>query len=287
MNQDSTPEILLDKVKFATNYRQTFPDKSLGELAESIKQHGVIEPIVVRRRGENFELIAGERRTRAARLAKLETIPARIIVATNAQALELQLVENVQREAVPFFEEALALQRLRDAPYNYTQDVIAKKIGKSLQYVQFQLKLMKMSHEARRACELRELSKNVAWLIAGLSNENMQSAAARALRRKGQTKLVSVRAARHFIEDLKSGKIGGDRAISIAGTNASGKRRQTSNKFYTDDMSDFLRNWKKHLLEMSPEQFAEWQKEVAGRLDTLQWARAVEKVLTQKNSVTA
>lgn len=274
-------ELPLGEIKFSKNYRHTFPDKSLKELASSIEQHGVIEPIVVRRHRESFELIAGDRRLRASKIAGMETIPARVIDATDAQVLELQLVENVQREAVPFYEEALALKRLQDAPYNYTHEQIAQKIGKSTSYVTFQLQLTKMSHEARRACENREISKSVAWLIARLPNENMQSAAARALRRKGQTKLVGERAARHFIEDLKAGNLSGDRTLSGPRINSNGNGRPIPNKFYTADMSDYLKNWKRYLVSMSPEQLAEWKTIVDGRTDTLVWARAVEAVMTR------
>lgn len=264
--------IRIDSIRFSKNYRQTFPDSSLQVLSKSIAQHGVIQPIAVRRRGEYFELIAGDRRLRASKLAGLDSIPARVIEATDAQVLELQLVENVQRETVPFYEEALALKRLQDAPYNYTQEQIAEKIGKSQPYVSLQLQLTKMSHIAQQVCRRGQISKSVAWLISRLPTEDMQSNAARALARDKKSKLVGERAARHYIEDLKSGTTRTARESTAAHINRKRPSRAVA-------LSDYAQNWRRYLLEMTPEQFAEWQKEVAGRMDLIAWARAVETVL--------
>lgn len=277
-------EVAVNSIKFSKNYRQTFPENSLKELAKSIGQHGIIQPIVVRRRGNGFELIAGDRRLKAATQAGLITVPARIVEATDSEVLELQLVENVQREAVPYYEEALALKRLQDEPYNYTVIEIAKKIGKSEQYVYFQLKLTRMCLEARRACEKGELSKSVAWMLSRVENEDVQANAARALRRENKSKLIGERQARQYLEDLKNGKFNDRQSDVLHTVNCDPSRKSKTKKFYTPDMSDYLMNWKKYLVDFTPDQFIEWKAEVGGKTDTLVWARAVDIVMTRSES---
>lgn len=275
-------EVNLNSIKFSKNYRQTFPEKSLKELAQSIRQHGVIEPLIVTRRGDGFEVVAGDRRLRAAEIAGLVTVPARIVEVSDAEVLEIQLVENVQREAVPFYEEALALKRLQDDPYNYDAREIARKIGKSEQYVYFQLKLTRGCLELRRACEAGELTKSVAWRLSR-EPENIQANAARALRRPDKSKLISDRAARQYLEDLKAGRFNEPGAHSIGGMNFNGAKRR-SKKFYTSDLSDYETNWKRYLMNFTADQFVEWKSEIAGKIDTQVWAKAVDLVMTRSEA---
>lgn len=277
---NTTLEIPVNSIRFSKNYRTTFPVGSLKELANSIKEHGVIEPIIVRSRAGNlYELIAGDRRLKAAEIAGLVTIPARILEVSDAQVLEIQLVENVQREAVPYYEEALALKRLQDDPYNYSVVEIAKRIAKSEPYVFNQLKLTRMCHEARRACEKGELTKSVAWLLSRIQDEDVQANAARALRRENKSKLIGIRSAQQYLDNLKNGKFGNG-ISSVGGINQNGKVRQKTKKFYTPDMSDYQMNWKKYFVDFTPDQFIEWKAEIDGKLDTLVWARAVDMVMT-------
>lgn len=282
MNNGLMLDVAVNAIKFSRNYRRTFTEKSLKEMAQSIRQHGIIQPLVVRRRGNGFELIAGDRRLKAAELAGLITVPARIVEATDSEVLELQLVENVQREAVPYYEEALALKRLQDDPYNYDVREIAAKIGKSEQYVYFQLKLTRMCHLAKQACEAGELSKTVAWLLSRVEDENIQANAATALRRENKSKLVGERSARQYLEDLKNGKftdhVG---AYKNGGLTRNGTPKKTRKKFYTHDMSDYQMNWKKYLVGFTPDQFIEFKTEINGKTDTLCWARAVDIVMSR------
>lgn len=283
MNKAQMLEIPINSIKFTKNYRHTFPEKTLRELAQSIRQHGIIEPIVVRERtGGYYELIAGERRTRAAEIAGLVTVPARIVEATDAEVLELQLVENVQREVVPYYEEALALKRLQDDPYNYDVQEIAKKIGKSDQYVYYQLKLTQMCHIARQVFERGEVSKTVAWLLSREPDENIQANAATALRRENKSKLVGERAARQYLEDLRNGRFN-DRNIDVSNSIIANPRKKTK-KFYTPDASDFRMNWKKYLVQFTPDQFIEFKNEIGGKTDTLIWAKAVDTVMTRSEA---
>lgn len=105
--------IALNQIHAKNNYRKTFRDATLSELATSIKEHGVIQPIIVRPNKKGFEIIAGERRFRASQLAGLVMIPAVIRETNDADVLKEQLIENVQREAVPFMEEADGIRKLR------------------------------------------------------------------------------------------------------------------------------------------------------------------------------
>lgn len=277
-------EVPVNSINFSKNYRQTFPEKSLKELAQSIRQHGVIEPLIVTRRGDGFELVAGDRRLRAASIAGLVTVPARIVEVSDAEVLEIQPVENVQREAVPFFEEALALKRLQDEPYFYDTREIARKIGKSEQYVYFQLKLTRACLELRRACEAGELTKSVAWRLSR-EPENIQANAARALRRPDKSKLISDRSARQYLDDLKAGRFDEHRAHSLGGMNFNDKPRPArSKKFYSADASDYEMNWKQYLMNFTADQFVEWKSEIAGKLDTSVWAKAVDAVMTRSEA---
>ena len=109
--------IAIDQIReSATNPRQTFEQNKLEELAESIRQHGLIQPVTVRPMGQEFEIVAGARRFRAAQLAELFSIPARIMELTDGQSLEWALVENSQRVDVHPYEEAQGFQRLLDLP---------------------------------------------------------------------------------------------------------------------------------------------------------------------------
>jgi ParB family transcriptional regulator, chromosome partitioning protein len=279
MNSGIMIDVAINSIKFSKNYRQTFQEKTLKELAQSIKQHGVIQPLVIRRVGEYYELIAGDRRLKAAELAGCVTVPCRIVEATDSEVLELQLIENVQRETVPYYEEALALKRLRDDPYNYDVREIAQKIGKSEQYVYFQLKLTKMCLEARRACEKGELSKGVAWLLSRIDDENMQAHAARDLRRENKSKLIGERAARKYLEDLKTSNNGNGHSPNGTRSRAAGYKPR-KRLYQNAGGSEYQSNWKQYLLKFDAAQFAQFKEQVAGRTSTEIWADAVDIVMS-------
>jgi ParB family transcriptional regulator, chromosome partitioning protein len=126
-----------------TNPRRTFDEIKLQELAESIKHHGLIQPVTVRPNSEGFELIAGARRYRAAQLAELFSIPARIVEIDDAQALEWQLVENAQRADIHPYEEAQGFQRLLDLP-GYDVATLVAKSGKSASHIYARLSLLQL-----------------------------------------------------------------------------------------------------------------------------------------------
>lgn len=114
--------------------REYFDEESLRELSESIKEHGLIEPIIVKKSIKGYDLVAGERRTKAATIAGLETIPAIIRDFTDQQMMEIALIENIQREDLSPIEEALGYKNYIDAT-GFTQEEVANKFGKSRSYI--------------------------------------------------------------------------------------------------------------------------------------------------------
>ncbi|NBI67080.1 ParB/RepB/Spo0J family partition protein [Pseudoflavonifractor sp. 60] len=127
--------------------RRTFDPAGLEELANSIRAMGILQPLTVRRREGGWELVAGERRLRAAKLVGLETVPCLSIQTDSKSSSLLALVENLQRRDLDFWEEALALRRLIDA-YHISQEEAARRIGKSQSAVANKLRLLKLPQEA-------------------------------------------------------------------------------------------------------------------------------------------
>ena len=143
--KEKSSEILLSQIR-ANQYqpRTSFDQKKLEELAESIKKHGVIQPVLVRKDGKGFELVAGERRFRAAKLAKLKKIPVVVSNISDVQSLEIAILENIQREDLNPLEVAKGYQRLKDE-FGYTQEAVAKSVGKPRSYVANSLRLLTLS----------------------------------------------------------------------------------------------------------------------------------------------
>ena len=162
-----------------TNPRKRFNDASLEELSASIKEHGVAQPILVRPipdEADQVEIVAGERRYRASKLAGLETIPAIVRNLTDVQALEIQVIENLQREDVHPIEEAEGYGRLRDE-YGYTADQLAESVGKSKAYIYGRLKYLELGDAGREAFYADQISASTALLIARIPGEALQTKA--------------------------------------------------------------------------------------------------------------
>ena len=152
------------------NPRRMFSDAELGELAGSIRERGIIQPIVVRTvRGtaDSYEIIAGERRWRAAQRAGLHEVPIILHEATDAEALELAIIENVQRADLNPLEEAAGYQALAEA-YRYTQDDIAKTVGKSRSHVANTLRLLKLPEAVKAYINVGKLTAGHARALIGL-----------------------------------------------------------------------------------------------------------------------
>jgi ParB family chromosome partitioning protein len=158
-----------------TNPRRSFDESKLQELAESIRHHGLIQPITVRPNSDGFELVAGARRYRAAQLAELFSIPARIVELTDAQSQEWQLVENSQRVDVHPYEEAQGFQRLLDLP-GYDVAALVEKSGKSASHIYARLSLLQLIPEVADAFTQERITASHANLIARLPQESQAEA---------------------------------------------------------------------------------------------------------------
>lgn len=153
--------------------RQNFDPQHLQELADSIKAQGILQPIVVRRRDDGFELIAGERRLRAAQLAGCETVPALIKKASDREMLELALLENLQREDLNPIEEARAYQRLLHE-FHLRQEDVAQSVGKDRSSIANALRLLKLPQEFQDDIEAGRLSMGHARALLALDSEAAQ-----------------------------------------------------------------------------------------------------------------
>ena len=152
------------------NPRRLFTDAELDELADSIRQRGIIQPIVVRvLQDDNFEIIAGERRWRAAQRAGLHDVPIAIVEANDAQSLEYAIIENVQRTNLNPIEEANGYLALMD-DFNHTQDEVAQIIGKSRPHVANTIRLLKLPEPVKQFVRSGKISAGHARLLLGQPN---------------------------------------------------------------------------------------------------------------------
>ena len=166
----------------ASQPRKTFDQDALQELADSIKTYGVIQPVLLRPAAKGYELVAGERRWRAARLAGLKSIPAIVRDLTERQNAFYALIENMQREDLDAIEEAEGIQEII-GNYGLTQEEAAGVVGKSRSYVTNSLRLLKLPEEVRGLVAAKQLSAGHARAIAGLATEALQlEAAAKAVK---------------------------------------------------------------------------------------------------------
>ena len=161
----------LDKLKAREDQpRKNFDDDSLEELANSIKADGVIQPIVVRKVGDKYEIIAGERRFRASKLAGLEKVPVVVKNVTDRKARELALVENIQREDLNPIEEAISLKTLMEE-YKLTQQELSDIVGKSRSYIANNLRLLNLSDYIKEYLIRGELSPSQGRTLLSLETE--------------------------------------------------------------------------------------------------------------------
>ncbi|MFD0621411.1 ParB/RepB/Spo0J family partition protein [Paenibacillus sp. GCM10027629] len=149
--------------------RKTFDEASIQELAESIKQHGVIQPIIVRSVLKGFEIIAGERRFRASQLCGNATIPAVVRNFNDQQVMEIALIENLQRENLNAIEVAVAYQGLMDQ-FSLTQEELSMKVGKSRSHIANFLRLLQLPEEVKDYVSRGTLSMGHARAIAGVKD---------------------------------------------------------------------------------------------------------------------
>ncbi|MGH9863448.1 MAG: ParB/RepB/Spo0J family partition protein [Candidatus Acidiferrales bacterium] len=188
------PLDLIDTSSFQP--RSHFETQGLEELAQSIRSGGVVQPVVVRRVGERYELVTGERRLRAARIAKIGRIPTVIRTLSDEQALELALIENLQREDLSALEQARAFERLA-AEFGLTQEEIAARTGKDRSTVANTLRLLRLPKDVQQLLEEGRITAGHARALLKLEHS---AALQIVLARRMASRRVSVRQAEEMVE---------------------------------------------------------------------------------------
>lgn len=153
--------------------RKYFDEEALNELAQSIKQYGVIQPITVRALWDGYELVAGERRWRASQLAGLTEVPCTVVDIGDRESAEIALLENLQREDLNYMEEAEAYYNLiKD--HSFTQEQLAEKMGKKQSTIANKLRLLKLSDSVREKCLINNLTERHSRALLSLPTEELQ-----------------------------------------------------------------------------------------------------------------
>jgi ParB family transcriptional regulator, chromosome partitioning protein len=189
--------------------RTQLDEEPLDELAASIREHGIIQPLIVTQIeegavGERFQLIAGERRWRAARRAGLEMVPVVIKEATEREMLELAIIENIQRADLNPIEEAAAFQQMADFS-NMTQNEIAERVGKSRTAVANTMRLLKLPDPIQDLVRQGRLSEGHARALLGLSSASEMMDAAERIMRRGMTVRQAEELVRHLLAPRPDG----------------------------------------------------------------------------------
>jgi ParB family chromosome partitioning protein len=179
--------------------RKGFDERKLAELAASIKEKGIIEPLIVRKRDGGYELIVGERRWRAAQSAGLKEVPVIVRDVTTSEALELALIENLQREDLNPLEEAEAYKRLMEE-FQYTQEELAKRIGKDRTTVANAVRLLKLPQEIKVSLADETISSGHARAFLGLNSPEEQKMACTKVIQRG----LSVRETERLVKRLNA-----------------------------------------------------------------------------------
>jgi ParB family chromosome partitioning protein len=178
--------------------RKTFPDEPLQELVQSIREKGILQPLVVRRKGDRYELIAGERRWRAAQKAGIKEVPILVKDVLESELLELSLIENIQRENLNPIEEAEAYKGLAEQ-FRLTQEDISQKVGRDRATVANALRLLKLPPEIKQSLAEGKVSVGHARALLGLDSPEKQRTAWRKILAGG----LSVRQTENLIRRLR------------------------------------------------------------------------------------
>ena len=181
--------------------RKVFNDEALKELSSSIKQHGVFTPILVKKSIQGYDLIAGERRLRASKLAGLENIPAIIVDFDDQEMMEIALLENIQRENLNVIEEAKAYEKLIQR-LGYTQEQLAHRVGKSREHITNLLRLLKLPEDVQEYVVSKQLSMGHVRALLGLKTE----ASMRKVAKQAIDQGLSVRKVEQIVKDTNNKK---------------------------------------------------------------------------------
>ena len=181
--------------------RKNFDKEALEELADSIRQFGIIQPIVVQKKDDYYEIIAGERRWRAAKLAKVKEVPVVIKEYTKQEVMEIALIENIQRKDLNPIEEALAYKSLIDE-YHLKQDELAKRVSKSRAAIANAMRLLKLTDEVQNMLINDDIYMGHARALLALDQEDLQLEAAKVVIEKG----LSVRDTEKLVKSILNPK---------------------------------------------------------------------------------
>lgn len=177
--------------------RKSFSDDSMQDLAASVREHGIIQPLLVRRTADGYELIAGERRLRAAKLAGLVNVPAIVRELADKEMAELAMIENLQREDLHYLEEAEGFQQLL-ANFGLTQEELARRVGKNQSTIANKLRLLRLPSEVRQDLVAASLTERHARALLKLEDPVKQQEALTVIRQN----TLNVREAEDFVEGL-------------------------------------------------------------------------------------
>jgi ParB family chromosome partitioning protein len=192
---EETNEIAIELIDPSTlQPRSLFDDGKLDELAKSIRANGVVQPVLLRRKGNRFELIAGERRWRAAAIAGLIKIPAVVRNVPDDKVLEIALIENIQREDLNPIEEARAYKKLIET-LGLTQETVGERVGRDRSYVTNYIRLLKLPDDLQELLQVGRISTGHARALLGVENPDTQRRIARRIIEQG----LSVRAAEGLV----------------------------------------------------------------------------------------
>ncbi len=194
--------------------RRSFDEVALGELAESIKEHGVLQPLVVVANGSTFEIVAGERRYRASKLAGLTKVPVIVRTLSAQHRLEVSLIENLQRRDLNALETATAYLKLRDQ-FNLKLDEIGARVGgKSIAAISNAIRLLHLPENAKKALIQKEITEGHGRQILALTDEKAQNDLLQHIVRDGW----SVRRAEQFVIGYKKGQSGNKKISAVRST---------------------------------------------------------------------
>lgn len=201
-SNDGVIELKLNEIEPDINQpRKTFDDEKLQELAESIKEHGVIQPIIVSKKDEYYQIIAGERRWRASKKAGLKTIPAIVRDYDEKKIREISLIENIQRQNLNPIETAKAIKELMEI-HDMTQDDIAKTLGKSRSTIANTLRVLNLDERVQEMIESGQISEGHARTLASIESPTKQYKLALDIINMD----LSVRDAENYAKSKKEGK---------------------------------------------------------------------------------
>jgi ParB family transcriptional regulator, chromosome partitioning protein len=201
-SDDPTREVDIDRISPSPfQPRRAFDEAKLQELSRSIRDQGIIQPLVVRAKGERFELIAGERRWRAAMKAGLTRVPVVVREASDRDALQLALIENLQREDLNPIEEAAGYRRLQEE-FTWGQEEVAEKVGKSRPAVANALRLLTLPSEVQQEVAAGNLPAGQARALLGLQSEAVIMTAYREV----IARALSTRETEKLVRNLKLGR---------------------------------------------------------------------------------